>query len=149
MAQPLPPVPGMPMTMRQRLRAHSENEACASCHARMDGIGLALESFDGLGAFRTLDAGMPIDDSGEIFEVGRFSGLAGLTSLVRERPELHRCWVRSLYRHATGHLEAEADEAALEGVDQRFAEARYRLKDLLVEIVASDAFRFVDNTEAR
>jgi hypothetical protein len=149
MAQPLPPVPGMPMTMRQRLRAHSENEACASCHARMDGIGLALESFDGLGAFRTQDAGMPIDDSGEIFEVGRFSGLAGLTSLVRERPELHRCWVRSLYRHATGHLEAEADEAALEGVDQRFAEARYRLKDLLVEIAASDAFRFVDNPEAR
>jgi hypothetical protein len=139
----------MPMTMRQRLRAHAENEACASCHARMDGIGLALENFDGLGAFRTQDTGMPIDASGEIFEVGTFAGLAGLTTLVRERPELHRCWVRSLYRHATGHIEAEGDEAALEDVDLRFAEARYHLKDLLVDIVASDAFRFVDNPEAK
>ena len=137
------------MTMRQRLRAHAENEACASCHARMDGIGLALENFDGLGAFRTQDTGLPIDASGEILEVGAFSGLAGLTALVRERPELHRCWVRSLYRHATGHLEAEGDEAALLGVDQQFEAARYRLKDLLVEIVVSDAFRFVDNPEAK
>ncbi|HWU91385.1 MAG TPA: DUF1592 domain-containing protein [Kofleriaceae bacterium] len=149
MAQPPAPIPGMPMTMRQRLRAHAANEACASCHARMDGIGLALENFDGLGAFRTQDTGLPIDASGEIFEVGTFRGLAGLTALVRERPELHRCWVRSLYRHATGHLEAEADEAALLDVDQRFEAARYRLKDLLVEIVASDAFRFVDNPEAK
>ncbi len=146
----LPPIdPGMPMTMRQRLRQHSENEACASCHVRMDGIGLALENFDGVGRHRQHDEGLPIDASGEVFEVGAFSGLAGLAQLVRERPELHRCWVRGLYRHATGHLEVEADEAALVEVDKKFELAGYRLKELLVEIAASDAFRFVDNPEAR
>lgn len=144
-----PPVPGMPMTMRQRLRQHSENEACASCHVRMDGIGLALENFDGAGRHRQHDDGLPIDASGEVFEVGTFTGLAGLAALVRERPELHRCWVRGLYRHATGHLEAEADEAALVEVDRQFELAGFRLKELLVEIAASDAFRFVDNPEAR
>jgi hypothetical protein len=114
----------------------------------MDGIGLALEHFDGIGAHRETDGGLPIDASGEIFQVGTFQGLAGLATLVRERPELHRCWVRGLYRHATGHLETDADEAALLGVDQRFGAAQYRLKELLVEIVASDAFRFVANPEA-
>ena len=144
-----PPVPGMPMTMRERLRRHSENEQCASCHARMDGIGLALENFDGIGRHRATDEGLPIDPSGAVFEVGAFTGLAGLAGLVRERPELHRCWVRGLYRHGTGHLEVEADEASLAEVDQKFELAQYRLKDLLVELVASDAFRFVDNPEAK
>lgn len=142
------PIPGMPMTMRQRLREHAANEQCASCHARMDGIGLSLENFDALGRHRTLDEGLPIDPTGEIFEVGTYQGLAGLGRLVRERPELHRCWVRSLYRHATGHVEVAGDEQALLDVDLRFEAGQYRLKELLLELVVSDAFRFVDNPEA-
>ena len=135
----------MPMTMRQRLAAHNENPSCASCHVRMDGIGLALENFDSIGAFRTTDNGLPLDVSGEIFNVGKFDGLAGLNQLVVQQPELHHCWVRSLYRHATGHVEADADEEALQHVDDAFADSNYRLKQLLVEIVTSDAFRYVDN----
>jgi hypothetical protein len=140
-----PPTPGVPQTMRQRLAVHNENPSCASCHVRMDGIGLALENFDALGGFRTHDQNLPIDASGEVFGVGKFDGLDGLNQLVVAQPDLHRCWVRSLYRHATGHFEAEADEDALLDVDTRFEDSNYRLKQLLVEIVTSDAFRFVDN----
>ncbi len=136
--------PAMPMTMRERLAKHNESPACASCHVRMDGIGLALENFDAIGGYRTMDHGLPIDASGEVYGIAKFDGLAGLAELVRDRPELDRCWVRSLYRHATGHYEAAADEHALEDVDDKFA-TDHRLKQLLVEIVASDAFRFVDN----
>jgi hypothetical protein len=143
-----PPVPNMPMTMRQRLAQHASVEQCASCHRRMDGIGLALENFDALGAYRTTDEGLPIDPSGEIYEVGTFQGLAGLTALARELPELPRCWVRSLYRHATGHVEAERDEVVLEDIDERWQTASYRLKSVLIDIVASDAFRYVDNVRA-
>jgi hypothetical protein len=139
------PTPGMPQTMRQRLSVHNTNPQCASCHVRMDGIGLALEHFDAQGGFRQTDQGLPIDASGEVYEVAKFDGLQGLANLVTSREELHRCWVRSLYRHATGHFEAEADEAALEDVDVKFSDSNYKLKQLLVEIVTSDAFRFVDN----
>jgi len=141
---PDPPT-GMPMTMRQRLAKHNENTSCASCHVRMDGIGLALENFDSIGQLRTTDNGLPLDLSGEIFQVGKFEGLAGLNQLVVQQEDLNRCWVRSLYRHATGHYEAEADEDALQDVDVKFEDSKYRLKQLLVEIVASDAFRYVDN----
>jgi hypothetical protein len=142
-----PPVPGMPQTMRERLAEHASNEQCAGCHNRMDPIGLALENFDPIGAARTTDQGLPLDLSGEIFDVGTFTGLPGLTQLVREHDNYARCWVRSLYRHATGHIEAEADEEALQFVDDAFAKSQYKLKALLVEVVASDAFRFVDNAE--
>lgn len=142
----LPPAePSMPMTMRQRLAKHNENPSCASCHVRMDGIGLALENFDSIGQFRTTDQNLPLDVSGEIFEVGQFQGLAGLNALIVQQEDLNRCWVRSLYRHATGHIEAEADEDALLDVDVKFIDSKYRLKQLLVEIAASDAFRYVDN----
>lgn len=143
-----PPVPGMPMTMRQRLAEHASNEQCSGCHQRMDGIGLALENFDALGTARTTDEGLPIDASGEIFQVGTFTGLPGLAALVREQPEYARCWVRSLYRHATGHVEAQADEHSLTAVDEAFETSQFKLKTLLVEVVVSDAFRFVDNAEA-
>lgn len=139
------PTPGMPQTMRQRLAVHNENPTCASCHVRMDGIGLALENFDALGQFRTTDQGLPLDVSGEVYGVAKFDGLEGLSKLVTEQASLNTCWVRSLYRHATGHYEAEADEHALQDVDGKFEDSQYRLKQLLVEIVVSDAFRFVDN----
>jgi hypothetical protein len=138
------PVPGMPRTMRERLKVHTASAACADCHRRMDGIGLSLEHFDGIGRFRADDQGLPIDATGEIVDVATFDGLPGLGTLVRDMPELHRCWVRSLYRHATGHIEAEGDEAALENVDKSFA-SEYRVKQLLLEIAVSDAFRYVDN----
>jgi hypothetical protein len=140
-----PPIPNMPMTMRERLQMHSEAPVCASCHVRMDGIGLALENFDAVGRFRSFDEGKAIDTTGEIFEVGTFAGPAGFAELARGMAELPRCWVRGLYRHATGHVEAEGDEVALAEVDREFATAEFRLQAALVEIVASDAFRFVDN----
>jgi hypothetical protein len=136
------------VTMRDRLQLHVSGEACRDCHIRMDGIGLALENFDAIGSYRTTDQGLPIDASGEIVEVGTFDGPSGLADLVTAMPDLHGCWVRSLYRHATGHLETVGDLPSLAKVDTAFEANGFRLKDLLVEIVASDAFRYVDNTEA-
>ena len=43
--------------MREKLAAHQEEPSCAGCHTLMDNIGLALENFDGIGAFRTTENG--------------------------------------------------------------------------------------------
>lgn len=55
---------GKPITMRQRMEEHRVNPACASCHARMDPLGFALENFDAIGRWRATEAGLPIDASG-------------------------------------------------------------------------------------
>jgi len=56
-----PPPPNIPavepdatgaVTIRQMIEKHRADSACASCHAKMDPPGLALESFDVIGGWR-------------------------------------------------------------------------------------------------
>ena len=66
-APPPPPPPNVPaleetsatrpaaLTMRERMAQHRANPVCASCHALMDPLGFALENFDAVGRWRTLD----------------------------------------------------------------------------------------------
>jgi hypothetical protein len=69
MVTPLPPTQGM--TARDRFAAHEAADACAGCHSQMDPIGLAFENFDGTGAYRTMENGVTIDASGEIFDASQ------------------------------------------------------------------------------
>ena len=55
-----------PLTMRARMEQHRANPACASCHKLMDPLGLALENFDAVGAWRTEDNGERVDTSGQL-----------------------------------------------------------------------------------
>jgi hypothetical protein len=62
------------------MEIHRANPVCASCHARMDPIGFALENYDGIGAWRTNDNGVAINASGKLPDGATFSGPAGLRS---------------------------------------------------------------------
>jgi len=53
-------------TVRERLEEHRSVEPCRSCHRIMDPIGLSLEHFDAIGAWRTRDSGYPVDAAGEL-----------------------------------------------------------------------------------
>ena len=79
---------GEPRTVRERLARHRQNAACAICHAPMDPLGFALENFDALGGWRTLDAGVPIDASAVLADgTTRFDGPAGLRQVLLDRSE--------------------------------------------------------------
>ncbi len=65
---------GKPLSVRQMLEMHRANPACASCHARMDPLGLSLENFDAIGQWRTTDAGHPIDASGVLLDGTKVDG---------------------------------------------------------------------------
>jgi hypothetical protein len=140
----LPPDAEAP-TMRAKLLAHQTNPSCAGCHVFMDNVGFALEHFDGAGFYRTEENGVPIDATGEIDGLGSFDGARELGALLRDAPAVHACTVKQLFRHAAGHLETPGELVSLDAVTARFADGGYRLRDLLVEVVASDAFRFVQD----
>ena len=73
-----------PRTVRERLEQHRANPACAGCHRLMDPLGLALENFDAVGAWRANEAGTAIDPSGQIFDGSRVDGPVALRrALVR------------------------------------------------------------------
>ena len=76
--------------MRERLAEHRKNPACAGCHRLMDPVGFALENYDAVGRWRTLEAGEPIDASGTLFDGTPFRGVAGLQKALLQPPRAVR-----------------------------------------------------------
>jgi hypothetical protein len=78
---------GKPKSLRERMELHRADSVCAGCHKVMDPIGFALETFDGVGHWRTTDDGALIDPSGTLFEGTRIDGPAALRRMLTARPE--------------------------------------------------------------
>jgi hypothetical protein len=144
MAQ-LPPNRNPNDTIRKILTDHRSNAACAGCHALMDPIGLGLEAFDGVGSFRTMDKGQPVDATGNLDGVP-FNGLAELGKALRSAPVAGPCLVSKLYTQALGRAPVERDALVLDALATRFAAGGNRFDQLLLDLVASDGFRFVEPT---
>jgi hypothetical protein len=141
----VPPLPAMAdagATLRDRLTLHRSAMSCAACHALMDPLGFGMETFDGAGRYRTIDNGKAIDATGTVDGVA-FDGLAQLGAAVRKQPVAGPCLVSRFYTYAQGRASNAADAPALDGLATRFASTGNRLDQLLVDLVASDAFRFV------
>jgi hypothetical protein len=138
------PSPDLP-TMRERLAEHRTNDACATCHALTDPIGLGLENFDGMGAFRLTENDAMINASGDLDGMP-FTDASDLGAAVGSHPELGPCLVRNLYRYATGHIETDGEEVVIRALAGSFSEEA-RLRQLLLEIVMSDGFRFTGGAQ--
>jgi hypothetical protein len=141
----LPPATEAP-TARDRLEQHMEDPSCSGCHQLMDPIGFGLENYDGIGVFRTTENGASIDAASEL-DGQPFEGARELGAILKEQAGVQRCMMRSLFRHATGHIEVQGETSELELVDDAWETAGFRLQDALIELVASPAFRMVGPSE--
>lgn len=125
-------------TARDRLKAHATNPVCAGCHKIIDPIGLALENFDGAGAFRTTEQGAVIDTSGSLDGVS-FSNAAELGKAIHDNPAATSCLVSRLSSYATGRP-VDAGTPWAQALLKDFGASGYRLPDLMREIALSDEF---------
>lgn len=125
-------------TARDRLTAHSTVAACAGCHKLTDPIGLALEKIDGAGQLRTTESGAPIDTTGDLDGVP-YADASGLGKALRENPAVPSCVVNRLYSYATGRTPVRDEKPVLDYLEKDFADAGFRLSELLREIAVSDA----------
>ena len=73
---------GRQLSMREAMEIHRANPVCASCHARMDPIGFALENYDGIGAWRTSDNGVAVECFGQTARRLRIHGAGGAQEVV-------------------------------------------------------------------
>lgn len=136
------PMPGAPaQTTRERLLQHRIDPTCASCHTKMDDLGLGLEIFDAIGAYRETENDLPIDATSTFDDRGTFNGARELGQLLADDPRTSACLVQNLFRVATGRIEVAGEEPALSGVRDRFVED-HSFENLLLALVASDAFRY-------
>jgi uncharacterized membrane protein YgcG len=137
---PLPPdVPSAPQTMKQKLTVHRQNEPCATCHSLMDPLGLSFENFDGIGAFRTMDAGQVIDATGTLDGMS-FNTPRDLETLLSQDPKTMACVARNLYRYVTGHIESGGEEPAITALVQAFSSGQFHFSGLVNGMLASAAF---------
>ena len=126
-------------TQRERVALHLKNPVCAGCHKITDPMGLALENFDGSGAFRTAEKGEAIDASGSL-DGKAFTDVVGLGKVLHDHPQLPQCLVRRVFAYGTGGPTSSDDKPLLDYFDKEFAVRGYRVPDLLRTMALSEAF---------
>ncbi len=144
----IPPLPENSGTrqltsVRERLEQHRASPACASCHARMDPLGFALENYDAIGAWRTIDeAGTRVDSSAELPDGTKFQGPAGLRSLLlANREQFVTTVVEKLMTYAIGRELAYYDAPAIRQVVRATKDKDFRWSSIILNIVKSLPFQ--------
>jgi len=132
----------VPLTMRERLAQHRTNPSCASCHSVIDPFGFALEQFDAIGAWRTVDeSGRPVDARSTTLDGSTLEGLAGLRAQLLEDPEqFPRTVTEKLLAYALGRRLEYYDRPAARTIARDAAAHNYNWSSLIVGIVKSPPF---------
>ena len=146
---PLPNVPPLeesagttPRTVRQQMEAHRANAVCASCHKLMDPLGLALENFDAIGAWRTRDAGGVIDATTQLFDGTQVDGVTTLRRALLQRPDVFATTLtEKLMIYALGRGLQPSDMPIVRGIVAGAARRGYRLSAIIEGIAGSVPFR--------
>jgi hypothetical protein len=128
-------------TAREFLAEHRKNATCAACHNLMDPIGLALENYDAVGAWRTMDRGQPIDPAGQLADGTMITGPRHLAEVIAKDKRFRACVTQSLLTFATGRTTHETDKPYIQHIAKGTGGATVGVKDLLAGVVLSDAFR--------
>ena len=133
---------GKVLSVREMLEMHRANSVCASCHARMDPLGFSLENFDGIGQWRTTDAGKPIDASGVLPDGTKVSGPAELRrALVTQKEQFVRTVTAKLMTYTLGRGIEYYDETAIRAIVSNAAANDYRWSSVVSGIVKSIPFQ--------
>jgi hypothetical protein len=176
---PPPPPPKVPAvepdtrgatTIREQLAKHRSDTICASCHAKIDPAGFALENFDIFGGwqdhYRAINEekedkkppresgfgkngqafifhrGPAIDPSGELADGRTFRDIRDLKQLlIADERQLARNLAQQLTVYATGAGILFSDRPAIEAILDHAMASQYGVEDLILAVVQSDLFR--------
>jgi cytochrome c553 len=148
-------VTGQP-SRRQILELHRHDPTCASCHARFDPLGFALENYgpDGLwrtnellqihvdGVYKGTAPGAPIDPSGTLPDGRTFTDIDGLKRLlVAEPAPFVRAFAKKLLAFAVGRRLGPQDEPSIDGIVSAAVAGKYRIRAVLAAVIASESFQ--------
>jgi hypothetical protein len=171
---PEPPPPNIPAiepdvrgakTIREQLDKHRSNTTCASCHAKLDPPGFALEAFDVIGGARTryrsigegdpaprgsidpfigisFKLGPAVDASGVLPDGRSFSGIPELQNLLAaEEGRLLNNLARQFAVYGTGHDLAFGDRDQITALVADTRKKGGGIRTLLHELMQSRLFQ--------
>jgi cytochrome c5 len=133
-----------PKTVRARLEQHRDKASCRMCHGVIDPTGLALENFDAIGQWRTMDseANAPIDASTVLPTGVAINGAVELRAQLVARPEVFaRTVTERLMMYAVNRQLEYFDMPQIRAIVRAAAKENYKLSSIVLGIVNSDAFR--------
>jgi len=144
---------GEGLSQRERLELHRSEDACATCHERLDPIGIVFESFDAVGRYRTVDEnGDPIVTSGELSHTldadGPVANVRELGARLAASAEARACYVKQTFRFFFGREVEAADACSIAVLEEAFAESQ-SLSELLVALTRTDAFLYRPRQEGQ
>ncbi len=152
---PPPPPPNVPeleeageseggrlLSVREQMEKHRSSPACNSCHRMIDPLGLALENFDAIGAWRIKDKGVPIDASGELYDGTPLQSPGDLRQALQNRStSLIRTFTENLMAYALGRRVEYYDMPAIRAIERAAAANDNRMSSFILGIARSAAFR--------
>jgi hypothetical protein len=131
-----------PKTMREQMAEHRTNAVCATCHKVMDPIGLSMENFDVVGAWRSDDEGNAIDASGELVDGTKVDGVVTLRAAMMRHPEVFvRTLTEKLMIYALGRGLDERDMPAVRAVMRDAAAGGNRFSSIVIATTRSLPFQ--------
>jgi mono/diheme cytochrome c family protein len=129
------------VSVRRRMEQHRAQPSCAVCHNRLDPLGFGLENYDGLGAWRDKDGGLPVDASGTLPSGESFRGPAELKAILKARSrEFARCLTEKMLTYALGRGLEESDRCTVDRIVKDLEANQYRFAALAQGIVSSEPF---------
>ncbi|HEY3518376.1 MAG TPA: DUF1592 domain-containing protein, partial [Gammaproteobacteria bacterium] len=132
---------GTPKTLRARMEAHRTDPNCAACHKIFEPLGLAMENFDGVGAWRTTDAGEPIDTTGVTNDGVALDGLRSLREFALQNGDVFAQSVtEKLLTYAIGRGLEYEDMPLVRSITHDAADHDYKFSSLLMGVIQSPAF---------
>jgi mono/diheme cytochrome c family protein len=148
-APPPPDVPALqendgkrPRTMREQMELHRAAPTCASCHKMMDPLGLALENFDAVGAWREEDAGEAIDASSQLADGSQVNGASSMRqALLKHSDVFVGTLTEKLMTYALGRGVTYRDMPVIRQVVRSSARDGHRFTSLIAGIVKSPPFQ--------
>ncbi len=159
---PAPPPPNIPaledvasaeeiaqMSLRETMDLHARNKMCASCHSRMDPLGLALENFNAMGKWRVEEMNQPIETSGQLVTGEEFKDIRDLKRILanEHREDFYHSFAEKLLTYALGRGVEYYDVDTLDALVAQLEAGGGKPSALLRGIVESAPFQQRRQTE--
>lgn len=133
---------GVARSLRAQMEQHRSDPVCAACHSKMDPLGFALENYDAVGKWRTMDGKFPIDASGSFPDGKTFDGPAEMKAMLKQNmPAFARVLAAKLLTYALGRGMEDYDRIALQQLVRQCEADGYKMQSLIYGIVHSAPFR--------
>jgi len=143
-------VNGSQLTTRQQLEQSHAANTCAGCHDSIDGIGFGFGNFDALGQWRTKEFGITVDTKGEFLDLegieGTFENAIDMAAKLAANPQVSSCVATQWLAYALGVRRENLTAGMTDPLVTAFNTANGDMRELLVALTLSDAFRYRPST---